>query len=477
MQAKPTTAVKQKQNFGQRLFTLLRNRDFMISFLITVVLLVLFRVLAIIPLPGIQVNQTGLDQNSNDFFSLFNLLGGGGLNQLSLFAVGISPYISAQIVMQLLSTDLIPPLSKLVNSGEVGRRKIEMITRIITLPFALVQSFAVIQIATNSGGGSSPITLKNNGSDFVAFYIIAMTAGTYLSVFLGDTISKKGIGNGITLLILSGILAQLPEGFIAAYSVLSGVVVTINATLTTAISFFIYFMAFVTLLFATTFITQETRKIPIQQSGQGLVTESSALPYLPIKVNSAGVIPVIFASSIMSIPVTIAQFQPQTESRWFVEDYLSLSKPTGIVLYGILVILFSFFYSYIQINPERLAKNFEKSGRFIPGIRPGKDTEKHIARVLVRINFIGAPFLTVIAIIPYIVSALIHLPNSLSLGGTGIIIIVTAVVEFMSALRSAATATNYQQLRRNLAIEVQKTAQQDKEEQLRAETPGIGNLW
>ncbi|WP_462217923.1 preprotein translocase subunit SecY [Mycoplasmoides genitalium] len=468
---------KQKLNFGQRLLTLLQNRDFMVSLVLTVVLLILFRVLAIIPLPGIRINESVLDRNSNDFFSLFNLLGGGGLNQLSLFAVGISPYISAQIIMQLLSTDLIPPLSKLVNSGEVGRRKIEMITRIITLPFALVQAFAVIQIATNAGTGSSPISLANSGSEFIAFYIIAMTAGTYMAVFLGDTISKKGVGNGITLLILSGILSQLPQGFIAAYNVLSGIVITLTPQLTAAISFFIYFLAFLVLLFATTFITQATRKIPIQQSGQGLVSEVKTLPYLPIKVNAAGVIPVIFASSIMSIPVTIAQFQPQTESRWFVEDYLSLSTPVGIFLYAVLVILFSFFYSYIQINPERLAKNFEKSGRFIPGIRPGNDTEKHIARVLIRINFIGAPFLTVIAIIPYIVSYFIRLPNSLSLGGTGIIIIVTAVVEFISALRSAATATNYQQLRRNLAIEVQQTTKQDSLEQLQKEAPGIGNLW
>lgn len=446
-----TTTAKNK-SFGQKLVSLLRNRDFMISVFVTLFLVVLFRVISIIPLPGIQINQTNQNQNTTDFFALFNLLGGGGLSQLSLFAVGISPYISSQIIMQLLSTDLIPPLSKLAKSGELGRRRIEVITRIITLPFAIVQAFAIIELA--AAGTTNVITLTPNNDLSKAFLIITMTAGSYLAIFIGDMISKKGVGNGITLLILSGILAQLPNGFITAYQVLSGLVITINPLLTNIINFSVYLLAFLILLLATTFINLSVRKIPIQQTGQGMVDDLKTLPYLPIKVNAAGVIPVIFASSIMSIPITIAQFQQASESRWFVEDYLSLSTPVGIVLYAIFIILFTFFYSYIQINPEQLSKNFEKSHRFIPGIRPGYDTEKHISKVLLRTNFIGAPFLAIVAVIPYIISITLHIPNTLSLGGTGIIIMVSASLELYNSLKSAATTTNYQQMRNQMATSI-----------------------
>ena len=457
-----TNSIK-KKSFGQKAITLLQNKNFMISVLVTLFLLLIFRVISTIPLPGITINNASSNSSStNDFFSLFNLLGGGGLSQLSLFAIGVSPYITSQIIMQLLSTDLIPPLSQLAKSGELGRRRIEVITRIVTLPFALVQAFAIIEL---SGSGGA-FTLQSNDPAHKAFYIITMTAGTYISIFIGDMISKKGVGNGVTLLILSGILAQLPAGFITVFNVITGLVITVNPLLTSIISFSVYVLGFFLLLFATTFINISVRKIPIQQTGQGMTEDLNALPYLPIKINSAGVIPVIFASSIMSIPITIAQFTPQGEARWFVEDYLSLSTPVGIVIYGVLIILFTFFYSYIQINPEQLAKNFEKSHRFIPGIRPGYETERHISRVLVRTNFLGAPFLAIIAIIPYIISSTLGIPNTLSLGGTGIVIMVAASLELFNSLKSAATTTNYQQLRQQLATSVSNFAISQKDDLL-----------
>ncbi|WP_084269088.1 preprotein translocase subunit SecY [Mycoplasmoides alvi] len=445
-----TNSIK-KKSFGQKIIILLQNKNFMISVLVTLFLLLIFRIISTIPLPGITINNTSSGSSStNDFFSLFNLLGGGGLSQLSLFAIGVSPYITSQIIMQLLSTDLIPPLSQLAKSGELGRKRIEVITRIVTLPFALVQAFAIIELSGNGGA----FTISQNDAAHKAFYIIAMTSGTYISIFIGDMISKKGVGNGVTLLILSGILAQLPAGFVTVFNVITGLVITVNPLLTSIISFSVYVLGFFILLFATTFINISVRKIPIQQTGQGMIEDLNALPYLPIKINSAGVIPVIFASSIMSIPITIAQFTPQGEARWFVEDYLSLSTPVGITIYGVLIILFTFFYSYIQISPEQLSKNFEKSHRFIPGVRPGYETERHISRVLMRTNFLGAPFLAVIAIIPYIISATLGIPNTLSLGGTGIVIMVAASLELFNSLKSAATTTNYQQMRQQLAASV-----------------------
>ncbi len=470
------SSASKKKSFGQRTIALLRNKNFMGAVWITVFFLVLFRVLSTIPLPGIKINQpTSSSTSTNDFFALFNLLGGGGLSQLSLFAIGVSPYITSQIIIQLLSTDLVPPLARLAKSGEIGRRRIEVLTRIITLPFAVVQAFAIIELANSNGGA---FTLENPDAAHKAFYIIAMTAGSYLAIFVGDMISKRGVGNGVTLLILSGILAQLPAGFITVFNTITGLVISPNPALTSIISFAVYFVAFVALLLATTFISISTRKIPIQQTGQGLIEDLGALPFLPIKINSAGVIPVIFASSIMSIPITIAQFTPQGEGRWFVEDYLSLSTPVGITIYGVLIILFTFFYSYIQINPEQLSKNFEKSHRFIPGVRPGQETEKHIARVLMRTNFIGAPFLALIAVIPYVMSATMGIPNTLSLGGTGIVIMVSASLELYSSLRSAATTTNYQQIRQQLSQAI-TTAAPDAAGERRQDGPRdeVSELW
>lgn len=304
-----------KNLLGQKIIKLLRNRDFVISVFVTLFLILLFRVISVIPLPGITIsqNKNNLNNGVSDFFDLFNLLGGGGLSQLSLFAVGISPYISAQIIMQLLSTDLIPPLSKLAKSGELGRRRIELITRFVTLPFAVVQAFAIIALINNQRNGA--IRFENGGILHQAFYIVTMTAGTYIGIFIGDIISKKGVGNGITLLILSGILARLPDGFIVMYRVLGGVIISTNPILTSAINFSLYFLAFLVLLLAISFVNSSTRRIPIQQTGEGMVLGNEKLPYLPIKLNAAGVIPVIFASSIMSIPITIAEFQPQSEAR------------------------------------------------------------------------------------------------------------------------------------------------------------------
>lgn len=304
-----------KNLLGQKIIKLLRNRDFVISVFVTLFLILLFRVISVIPLPGITIsqNKNNLNNGVSDFFDLFNLLGGGGLSQLSLFAVGISPYISAQIIMQLLSTDLIPPLSKLAKSGELGRRRIELITRFVTLPFAVVQAFAIIALINNQRNGA--IRFENGGILHQAFYIVTMTAGTYIGIFIGDIISKKGVGNGITLLILSGILARLPDGFIVIYRVLGGVIISTNPILTSAINFSLYFLAFLVLLLAISFVNSSTRRIPIQQTGEGMVLGNEKLPYLPIKLNAAGVIPVIFASSIMSIPITIAEFQPQSEAR------------------------------------------------------------------------------------------------------------------------------------------------------------------
>lgn len=437
------------KTFGQKLIQTFLNRDFIVCLSITAFVLIIFRVIATIPLPGVKINSK-FNVSSSDFISIFNLLGGGGLSQVSMFAIGVSPYITAQIIMQLLSTDIVPPLSRLAKSGEIGRRKIELITRLLTLPFALIQSYGIVMLIQTQGRDVA--TFSSNTPAMISFYVLLMSAGTYLAMFMSDIISKRGVGNGVSLIIMSGILANLPGNFWQMFNRLLGVVPPSSNPLVGVLACALYVVFFLIMLLTVVFITLSTRKIPIQQTGEGLIKDPNDLPYLPIKVNNGGVIPVIFASSIMSIPITVVQFLPQSEGRWIVEDYFSLQTPVGVIIYGILVVLFVFLYSYIQINPEQIAKNFEKSHKFIPGIRSGYETEQHISRVLTRVNFFGAPFLAVIAVIPYVLSIVLHIPSSIGLGGTGIIIIVSVAIELWKAVHSLYTTTTYQMVHKNLVI-------------------------
>jgi preprotein translocase subunit SecY len=249
---------------------------------------------------------------------------------------------------------------------------------------------------------------------------------------MGDMITKKGVGNGITLLILSGIVASFLSDFKVAINAIEGKfdLSTIKNVITMVLSVILYISVFLLLLFACIFVNDSVRRIPIQQVGQGLITETKDLPFLPIKLNASGVIPVIFASSLMTIPGTIEQFLPAySEGKEIINDYFQIETAVGLSLYGFFIIAFSFFYSYIQINPQNLSENFEKSGKFIPGVKSGKDTEKHITKVLNRINWLGAPFLALVAMIPYVISMISGIPSGLAIGGTGIIILVTAAID------------------------------------------------
>lgn len=427
------------------------NKNVIFSLLITITLLVFFHFISTLSMPGIKLPD-GYRQTES-FANMLNLLAGGGLSRMSLFAVGVGPYITAQIIVQLLSSDLIPPMSRMAKQGERGRRKLEIITRILTVPFALVQAYAVIAMILKSGSSSESSTItifghsslsELNAGEIISLLLI-FTGGTYICIFIGDIITKRGVGNGITLLILSGIVGSIIPDFNYAFQSISGKIDPSSATysLNIALSFILYIMFFVLILLAAVFINGATRKIPIQQVGQGLTFNSKDLAYLPIKLNPSGVIPVIFASSIITIPGTIAQFLPEDNAKWVLEQYFTLTSWLGMFLYVVFIILFSFFYSYVQVNPQQLSENFEKSGKFIPGIKNGEDTEKQITKVLTRINWIGAPCLAIICILPYLISKITGIPSGLSLGGTGIIIIVSGTLELWNSIKSASTTSGY----------------------------------
>jgi preprotein translocase subunit SecY len=392
-----TRTYKSARTIIKEIFT---NKTVISALGITLFLLLAFRIGSTLTIPGIKLPANAFNPNDS-FAGMLDLLAGGGLGRMSIFAVGVGPYITAQIIVQLLSSDLIPPMARMSKAGERGRRKLEIITRLLTLPFCIAQGYAVIALLLNNQQSGSGITIygQNSISALSAAQIMTllliMIAGTYVSIFLGDIITKRGVGNGVTLLILAGIVSAIIPNFREAFHTIAGKMDSQNSNyiINLVMATGLYILFFVVILMVTVFINGSNRKIPIQQTGQGLTTDINNLPFLPIKLNAAGVIPVIFASSVMTIPGTIAQFLPQGEAKWFIagdgsgaNGYLTLNTPSGLSLYFLFIILFSFFYSYIQINPQKLSENFEKGGKFIPGIKTGEDTEKHITRVLNRVN-------------------------------------------------------------------------------------------
>ncbi len=435
---------------------LLKNKNALISIFITLIILCVFVFIANTTLPFITVSENGITGNS--FLEMISLLGGGGLGSASLFAIGISPYITSQIIFQILSSELVPPIYRMIkHDGERGRKRVESWTRIFTLPLAYLQSFSILQFALSSGifQFSGPNGETELTPFFTFFYLTVMTAGTFIAIFLGDLITKRGVGNGISLIILSGILSSFINGFISTFQSIS--LELGQGKIDSIIAFIVYILFYMLLLSAVVFITGSTRKIPIQQTGEGLITNLTELPYLPIKLTSAGVIPVIFASALLTIPSTITSIINDVSNPFsiFVSNYLELTTPVGLVIYIILIILFTFFYSYIQLNPGKISEQFKKSGKYIPGIQVGKPTDAYITKILFRINWIGSPFLAFISALPYAASMITNdvISSNSALGGTAIIIIVSITLEFWDSIKATATTSSYVSKRRTIQQE------------------------
>ncbi len=460
---------KVKQTF-KSIFT---NKTVLVSLLITFFFVLFYHIGTMLTLPLVKLPESY--ESPGSFVDMLNLLSAGGLEHMSIFAIGLGPYITSQIIIQLLSSDLIKPLTKMAKAGERGKKKLEIITRLLTLPFCFVQAYATIalMLSSRTSTGISIITFAGETVTSISdvpplemfCLMLLLTAGTYVAIFVGDMITKRGVGNGVTTLILVGIVAQIFSSFRNMFHAIADKLSGTNQV-TIVLSCILYTILFIALLLVVVYINGATRKIPIQQTGQGLIDDKKELPYLPIKLNAAGVIPVIFASSVITIPGTIAQFIPNGPAKWFIEDWLTLDSGVGVAIYFVLIILFSFFYSYIQINPQQIAENFQKAGKFIPGVRVGDDTEKHISKVLFRINWIGAPFLAIIASIPYIIAIATGIPSGMSLSGTGIIIMVTASLELWAAIKSATTTSGYVATRRNIEQSKFEKDESDKDKKV-----------
>lgn len=426
-----------------------KNKDLMKRIGFTLLVLVLIRLGSYLTVPGVTISQNFQDLSNNDqFFSLISMLGGGTLGKFSILALGVSPYITASIIVQLLSTDVIPPLSRWAKSGERGRKKLDRLTKWLTIPFAIMQGIATIFTMANQG----IISPKWDSSDFgtgspIFYYLLvstALIAGTMLMLWLADQMTIKGIGNGVSLIIFAGIVAQLPNNLQTTFKFWISGQEDINLLFDGILKFLVYVVMFLLVVLFVVMLNESERKLPIQQTGSGLASgDENNRPFLPLKINSAGVIPVIFASALISAPITVAQIisvsNPANGFVQFTNNYLSFSTWPGIIIYAVLTILFTFLYSQVQINPEKIAENFQKAGTFIPGVRPGKETEKYIKGTINRLSILGSVFLAAIAILPYVISKLTSLPSALAIGGTGLIIMVSVALETMRQVKGRIT--------------------------------------
>lgn len=424
----------------KKIVAILKNKDVRERILFTLMMFLVFRIGSNITVPGVELTSSLGD---TDVLSLMNLLGGGALQNFSVFALGVSPYITSSIIVELLSKDVLPALTELSKQGQSGRKKIEMATRYLTLILGAVQAYGIIVTMQNS----EVIAFTEELNFWVyAKIILYLMAGSMLVMWMADQITEKGVGNGVSMIIFAGIVSSLPSQIISAtsYYFVNELVTEKSRIITGALKLGLYLVTLVLIIVFVTFIEKSIRKIPVQHSGTGgaLNAKVNNTSFLPMKINSAGVIPVIFSSSIMMAPAVIVSFAVEnytsnetitnvlnifnqaalTEMKWF--DGSVWYMPWGLIIYVFLIFVFSFFYSNLTINPEQLAEDFQKSGSYIPGVRPGNETHRYVKRVLGRVTLLGATALTIIAAFPVVLTLLEIVPSSLALGGTGMIIVV-----------------------------------------------------
>ncbi|ANY67068.1 preprotein translocase subunit SecY [Paenibacillus algorifonticola] len=409
--------------------------------LFTLFILLIYRIGSFIPVPGINKEVfKQVDRAGADLFGLLNTFSGGALFKFSIFAIGIMPYITASIIVQLLSMDVIPKFAEWAKEGENGKRKLAQITRYGTVILGLVQGFATA-IGFNRQYGNEMIP----GATFVDYLVVAiiLTAGTAFLMWLGEQITERGIGNGISILIFAGIAAGIP-GHIR--TIWQDQFIGQEAALFWNIGKMVLILiAIIAIIVGVIFVQQGIRKIPVQYAKRvvGRKMYGGQSTHIPMKVNGAGVIPVIFAVSLLMFPVTIAQFwNGSAWANWIINN-MYYDKPLGMVLYVLLIIGFTFFYTFVQINPVQMADQMKKNGGYIPGIRPGKPTSSYLTRVMSRITLTGALFLAVISILPVLFGTLAGLPRTVQLGGTSLLIVIGVALDTMKQIETQLIKRHY----------------------------------
>lgn len=406
----------------------------------TLGILFVFRLGAGIVIPYIDTSAITSAATSSGIFGIMNMLGGGTLEKFSLFSLGVSPYITSSIIIELLSMDVVPALTQWNKEGNTGKKKKDKVTRVLTLALAIIQGGS-LTYAFDKGYS----ILASSSIWTYVYVVIVMAAGSMLTMWLGDQITIKGVGNGTSLLIFTGIVANLPNSFISSFKSM----VTFGSAYKTATSLAWYILFVLVYLAIVVFVVFEEgaiRKIPIiYATNTQTVMHTKESTNLPIKINSSSVIPVIFAASVLAAPRTIISFMKSTSTTQMIDNILNYQKPIGFVLYIVMIILFTFFYSNLQIDAKKISEDLKKSGGAIPGVRTGDDTKKYIGTVLNRVTVVGSLFLAIIASIPIIAPEIWKMTsnNALSLGGTGLIIVTGVALETVRAIKSMLTRREY----------------------------------
>ena len=403
-----------------------KNRDLLKSIVFTLVALFIFKLGTSITVPGAKIATNNLS-----FFEILNAMSGGAFEHASIFALSVTPYITAQIIIQLLSMDIVPYLADLSKQGGVGRRKLNQITRVVGIILAFVQGY-MYSFAYISNGSAMDYML----------YALILTAGTALLMWIGDQITIKGLGNGMSLIIMAGIINVLPSMFVNLWTEL------IPDGFIGILLFALFILVFLVVIVGVIYVESAERRIPIQYANKSTSSMESQ-NYIPFKLNSAGVIPVIFASAIMSIPQIIASFVKNETFTLIVSKYINYTTNMGLLIYIALIILFTYFYTFMQLKPKEMAENLNKNGGYIPGVRPGKETTKYVSKVLKRITIVGGVFLAVLAALPILLGKISSLSNVISISGTGLLIVVGVALESYKQLESRLISRTYENGRKS----------------------------
>lgn len=412
----------------------IRNKIFF-----TLLMLVVYRIGTFIPVPNVNANVFAA-QDQAGVIGLLNTFGGGALKNFSILAMGIMPYITASIIIQLLQMDVVPKFTEWSKQGEAGRRKLAQFTRYFTIILGFIEALGMSYGFNNMYQG----LVVNPSIGTYLLIATVLTSGTAFLLWLGELITSKGVGNGISIIIFAGIVATFPNTMNQIYAQQfqnAG-----DQMFMRIVTMVLIALVILVIVVAVIFIQQALRKIPIQYAKRAAVGQTQLAgqsTHLPLKVNAAGVIPVIFAMAFLITPTTIASFFGTNDVTTWIKNSFNYSHPVGMIVYVALIIAFSYFYAFIQVNPEQMADNLKKQGGYVPGIRPGKSTQEYVTRVLYRLTFVGSIFLAVVAVLPVFFIKFANLPQSAQIGGTSLLIVIGVALDTMKQLEAQLVKRHY----------------------------------
>ena len=407
----------------------------------TLGMLFVFRLGAAITIPSINAGALTGNATNSGILGIMNMLGGGMLERFSIFSLGVSPYITASIIIELLSMDVIPVLAQWQKEGNTGKKKKDKVTRYVTLVLAAIQGGSLTYAFDKM------YNILNSSSIWTYVYVvIVMMAGSMLEMWIGDQITQKGVGNGTSLLIFTGIVSNLPTNFITTFNNLVSFDKGTQTTVLGILWYVLFVVVYLAIVIFVVFNEGAVRKIPIMYATNSNPTmRTKDTTHMPIKINSSGVLPVIFAASVLAAPRTIISFLKSTDITKTIDTILNYQQPIGFCLYLIMIVLFAFFYSNLQIDSHKISDDLKKNGGSIPGVRTGLDTEKYISTVLNRVTVVGSIFLVIIAAIPIMTPVIWSQTSNaaLTLGGTGLIIITGVALETTKQIKTLITRKEY----------------------------------